>query len=350
MSALAAASKLIVRHSDLFIERCVLFSGDLDDFLPVQFSAAKVRVHTNQYNYWQLLNQVMGDHAKFGLTVDAALVAECDTLIYFWPKNKQEALFQLCNILALLRIGSDIFIVGENCSGVRSAAQSVACYTELTKIDSAFCCGLYHGFLSIQATFDLSDWWKSYQLDNLEVKTLPGVFSYNGLDAGTALLLSTIKKNIKGSIVLDLGCGAGVIGVFLAKILPSIKLILSDVSASALRSSYETMEANDIKAEVIVSDVYSNITGCFDMIISNPPFHNGTSISLNVAKNMIREALKYLVIGGRLRIVANTFLPYQKILNTTFGNYEVLAQNSRFKVYQATVWKRPSKYKIKNKI
>lgn len=82
MSALTPASEVMLRHSDEFIERRVLFAGDLQDALPAQFEAADVRVHTQQYHHWQLLNRAMGDNVQYGLTVDAAFVAECDTLIY----------------------------------------------------------------------------------------------------------------------------------------------------------------------------------------------------------------------------------------------------------------------------
>ena len=51
------------------------------------------------------------------------------------------------NLLSLLPVGSDIFVVGENRSGVRSAEQMLAEYAPLNKVDSARRCGLYHGRL-----------------------------------------------------------------------------------------------------------------------------------------------------------------------------------------------------------
>lgn len=77
-------------------------------------------------------------------------VADCDTLIYYWPKNKPEAQFQLMNLLSLLPVGTDIFVVGENRSGVRSAEQMLADYAPLNKVDSARRCGLYFGRLEKQ--------------------------------------------------------------------------------------------------------------------------------------------------------------------------------------------------------
>ncbi|CAK8743902.1 Ribosomal RNA small subunit methyltransferase C [Sodalis praecaptivus] len=86
---------------------------------------------------------------------------------------------------------------------------------------------------------------------------------------------------------------------------------------------------------MLAGDVYSAISGRFDMIISNPPFHDGMQTNLKAAETLIRGALDHLRIGGELRIVANAFLPYPDLLDAVFGNHQVLAQNGRFKVYQA---------------
>ena len=118
MSALTPASEVILRHSDEFIARHVLFAGDLQDALPAQFDAAGIRVHTNQYHHWQLLSNTLEENVQFGLVATPETVAACDTLVYYWPKSKQEAQFQLANLLSLLPVGCDVFVVGENRSGV----------------------------------------------------------------------------------------------------------------------------------------------------------------------------------------------------------------------------------------
>ena len=342
MSALTPASEVMLRHSDEFIERRVLFAGDLQDALPAQFEAADVRVHTQQYHHWQLLNRAMGENVQFGLTVDAAFVAECDTLIYYWPKSKQEAQFQLCNILALLPVGAEVFVVGENRSGVRSADQMVEDYATLVKIDSARRCGLYHGRLEKQPTFDPEQYWGEYPLDNLTIKTLPGVFSRDGLDVGSQLLLSTLTPHTKGK-VLDVGCGAGVLATVLASHSPKVRLTLCDVSAPAVEASRATLAANGIEGEVFASNVFSEVNGRFDMIISNPPFHDGLQTSQEAAQTLIRGAVRHLGSGGELRIVANAFLPYPDVLDEIFGFHEVLAQTGRFKVYRTVMTRQAKK-------
>ncbi|MEA1063499.1 16S rRNA (guanine(1207)-N(2))-methyltransferase RsmC [Apirhabdus apintestini] len=334
MSVWTPASEVLLRHSDDF-ERCrILFAGDLQDNLPAQLETAESRVWTQQYHHWQRLSAALGARAQFSFLADADCITGCDTLVYYWPKNKPEALFQLTNLLSLLPVGTDIFIVGENRSGVRSAEQMLALYAPLTKIDSARRCTLWHSQLETSPQFHPQDALKTYQVGDLTVKTLPGVFSRDGLDSGSQLLLSTLSPHTKGK-VLDVGCGAGVLATALASHSPKVRLTLCDVSAPALEASRATLIANGIEGEVIASNVYSDVAGRFDMIISNPPFHEGRDTSLDATRDLICGATRHLNIGGELRIVANAFLPYPQLLDEIFGSHETIAQTGRFKVYRA---------------
>lgn len=338
MSAYTPASEVLLRHQEEFEHRHVLFAGDLQDSLPAQLSTASSRVHTQQYHHWQALSQLIGERATFSLFASEADVAGCDTLVYYWPKNKPEADYQLRNLLSLLPQGTDLFVVGENRSGVRSAESMLSEWCPVNKIDSARRCGLYHGQLQHQPEFDPTSFTEQYTTNNLTVSTLPGVFSRDGLDSGSALLLSTFTRHTKGK-VLDIGCGAGVLAASLKQLSPKVRLWLSDVNAAALAASQATLAANQLEGEVFASNVFSDVTGRFDMIISNPPFHEGLQTSLQAAHALIRGAAKHLNSGGELRIVANSFLPYPQALEETFGEYEVLAQTGRFRVYRS-VWGR----------
>lgn len=348
MSALTPASEVLLRHSDEFIGRHVLFAGDLQDDLPANFEAESVRVHTNQYHHWQMLSASMEEDVQFGLVANAEFVAGSDLLIYYWPKSKQEARFQLFNLLSLLPVGIDVFVVGENRSGVRSAEEMLGELCQLGKVDSARRCGLYHGRLDQQPEFDADAWWQTYMVEDVTVKTLPGVFSREGLDSGSLLLLNSFEEPIKGK-VLDIACGSGVLAAVLATYSPKMKITLSDVGAAALEASRATLAANGLQGEVIASNVYSDIAGRYDMIISNPPFHEGLQTSLHASEQLIRGAVNHLNIGGQLRIVANAFLPYAALLDATFGSHEVLAQNGRFKVYLATRGRPPRDTKKKKR-
>jgi LytS/YehU family sensor histidine kinase len=70
---------------------------------------------------------------------------------------------------------------------------------------------------------------------------------------------------------------------------------------------------------------------------------DGVETSLEAAQTLIRGAVRHLNSGGELRIVANAFLPYPKILDETFGFHEVLAQTGRFKIYRAIMTRQAKK-------
>ncbi len=102
-----------------------------------------------------------------------------------------------------------------------------------------------------------------------------------------------------------IGHGAG-------KPLTKIRPTLCDVSAPGSEASRATLAANGFERDVFASNVFSDVTGRFDMIISNPPFHDGIETSLEAAQTLIRGAVRHLNSRGNWRIVANAFLPYPK--------------------------------------
>ena len=212
----------------------------------------------------------------------------------------------------------------------------------IQKIDSARRCGLYHFRADSRLAFDLKEWWLSYHLtignQAIEIKSLPGVFSQKSLDAGSELLLNALMEQsdiIKGN-VLDVGCGSGILSTVIGKLYQDLNLTLTDVNSSALESSKATLASNHIAGNVIASDVFSDINDKYHLIISNPPFHDGKETSYTAVNKLIKEAKKYLKLNGYLCIVANSFLPYQSILDETFKRVEVIAQTTKFKVYLAS--------------
>ncbi|MEY0159859.1 16S rRNA (guanine(1207)-N(2))-methyltransferase RsmC, partial [Providencia manganoxydans] len=211
-----------------------------------QIQAKSVRAYTNQYHQWLPLLKSMGDNAFFGLAADQSFVKYCDTLIYFWPKNKNEATFQLRSLCASLSVGTEIFIVGENRSGVKSATELMNGIAKLKKIDSARRCSLFFGSLTYQTLFDRNNWWQTYRYDDLTVMALPGVFSQTALDEGSRLLLSTFDDTMVGDL-LDMACGCGVIATVLGKKNPMLKLTLCDVNAAAISSSIATLNVNELE-------------------------------------------------------------------------------------------------------
>ena len=323
-------SEVLQRHLPLFRGKSVLFAGGINDQFPSQIAP-----HCSAVSIWS----GYFDYARHADAVDFGVEfkGEADLIIYYWTKNKQEVQFQLMQLLARAKDAQEMLIVGENRSGVRSVEKMLAPFGNTAKIDSARRCGLYYFSLQKRPQFALADYWKSYrhpQLDGLIVHSLPGVFSAHELDVGTALLLSTLQNRVNGKI-LDLGCGAGVIGAMIKKRNPDAQITMTDIHAMALASARKTLAENQLEGDVLASDVFSNVEGKFDLIISNPPFHDGINTAYRTVQELIGQAKKHLNQGGELRIVANAFLPYADLLQHHFDVFDVLAQTSKFKVYSA---------------
>ncbi len=332
-------SQLILRHSKIFKTKKVFFLGNIQDYFPAYLSTISTKINFQKYNdYINFKNENNTKNINIynQLLISQEMIKNCDTVIYYWPKNKFEAKFQLINLFSCLAIKAQIFIVGENTSGVKSAPLILKKYIQLNKIDSAKHCILISGFLKENNKFLLRNFFKKHQWKNFSIQSLPGVFGYKKIDEGSKLLASTFSKNINGKI-LDMGCGTGFLSVSLLHSSPNAILTLTDNNVVALKCSQETFDFNKLNGKIIRSDLYSNIFNRFDLIISNPSFHNHLKVNHNMIKQMICDSIKYLTLKGELRFVINSCFNYDFLLKKVFKKYFILKKTKKYKVYQAFV-------------
>lgn len=171
----------------------------------------------------------------------------------------------------------------------------------------------------------------------LTLFTRPGVFSWEHLDDATEILAEQMIVE-SGANVLDLGCGAGALGVVAARLSGSGRITMVDADAEAVRSAEQSAIAaglTDFRAET--SDIAHAVRDDrFDVVVSNPPFHVGKATALNVPMQFMRDAFNVLRPGGRLLLVANRTLPYEAALTELFGNMRTVHDGQRFKVLSAT--------------
>lgn len=135
---------------------------------------------------------------------------------------------------------------------------------------------------------------------NLSFNSDNGLFSKNKLDYGSRLLVETIINKIdkRNLHILDVGCGYGFIGISLAKILES-DVTMCDVNRRALHLTDMNIKLNQVSCQTIESNMYENITGKFDLIVTNPPIRAGKNIVLGI----LDQAEDYLNSLGELWLV-----------------------------------------------
>jgi 16S rRNA (guanine1207-N2)-methyltransferase len=115
------------------------------------------------------------------------------------------------------------------------------------------------------------------------------------------------------------------------------QVVLVDADVRAVESARRTLEANGISnAETLLSDCGSAILERrFDVVVANPPFHQGLGVDYEVACQFVRDAARVLCAGGRLFLVANRFLRYGNLIRETFGNVATAYADGRYHVLTA---------------
>ena len=126
-----------------------------------------------------------------------------------------------------------------------------------------------------------------------------GVFSKDGLDFGSRLLLESIPLEEVGGKVLDMGCGYGVLGIVINK-LTSCYVDMVDVNLRAIHLSKINIKENHCSnIDVFESNVYENINSKYSTIVTNPPIRAGKKVVYNI----VMDAINYLGNDGKLYIV-----------------------------------------------
>jgi len=235
-----------------------------------------------------------------------------------------------------------LYLAGENRAGARSAPRQLApWFGQVNKMDSARHCILHEARdPAAESPFRPLDYLETWRLGafapELEVCTYPGVFAHGALDAGTRLLLEHLKPVLHtlppGARVLDLGCGAGVIGAALLLRRDDLAVVLADSSALALAAARATLARNDLHAEVRASDGLRGVEGVFDLVVSNPPFHAGHRERADRGTGLFDDLLNFLNPGGQFIMVANRHLPWPRWMEKTLGHCDVMGRDDGFHV------------------
>lgn len=325
-------SEVLLRQADLFTGPLLLAGLPADSLLGSFPQARGWSWHAGDQ---ALLNARFAGRSDFGVAVpDVAF----DGAVLFLPKSRDLANY-LLNALASRLGGRELYLVGEKRGGIEAAAKQLHAFGKPRKLDSARHCQLWQvsvdnppaaqslDSLALRFELPLAD-------GPLHIVSLPGVFSHGRLDRGSALLLEHLDGLPCGH-VLDFGCGAGVLGATVKRRYPQSRVTLLDVDAFAVASSRLTLAANGLEGEVIAADGIDSAPRGLDVILSNPPFHSGVHTNYQASENLLKKSADHLEKGGEMRLVANSFLRYQPLIEAALGNCEVRAQADGFKIYRA---------------
>lgn len=192
-------------------------------------------------------------------------------------------------------------------------------------------------------------------------------FGGTAVDAGSRLLFDVVVRGAAGeagwpvpgtgATIVDLGCGNGWLAAALAIALRPARVVATDVSKAAVSSARRTLAGAAAGAggaagvgeglatgeglagcEVVVdlSDAGAGVPAASaDLVVLNPPFHEGAAISTDTAHRLIRAAWRIVRPGGHVVVVFNSHLHYRGFMERVCGKVRQLARDRRFTVLAA---------------
>lgn len=170
---------------------------------------------------------------------------------------------------------------------------------------------------------------------SISISTDSGVFSSNGVDKGTQILLKHTAFAVERGEVIDLGSGWGPISIHLALINPKLRIRSVDINSRAnqlLQENITNLSLENIECTTLDEIAADSI----DQIWSNPPIRIGKQ-SLH---ELLMQAFSKLKAGGEAFLVVQKHLgsdSLAKWLETEQGHEVQRLDNSKgFRVLRVT--------------
>lgn len=252
-------------------------------------------------------------------------------------KHKQENLANLAKAWTALRPGGRLICVGGNDVGISSIEKAFKSVFEQPASLSKHHCKVLWGLRGETAPDSLAQWAEAgrlQQLPSLGCWSQPGIYNWNKIDTGSALLVQNLPDDLRGRAA-DLGAGWGYLSQQLLQRCPKIASIdLYEAEALALNAAKTNLTSG--AASFHWHDVTQGLPkAAFDLVVMNPPFHDGKAVDIDLGRAFVTSAAQALVPGGRLFMVANRQLPYEEILTSEFSTHALLQETGVYKVMSA---------------
>src|SRR5439155_25611144 len=153
-------------------------------------------------------------------------------------------------------------------------------------------------------------------IEELGVWSQPGVFSWDRVDAGTALLLDHLPAlSGRGA---DFGCGVGILSRAVLASAKVEQIALIDIDRRAVECARRNIA--DARATFRWADLRDRIheLSGLDFVVMNAPFHDAGTEDRTIPLRFVKHAAEALRGGGVCWLTANRHLPYEEVMRAAF--------------------------------
>jgi 16S rRNA (guanine1207-N2)-methyltransferase len=269
-------------------------------------------------------------------------MAHPQTLCYRVSKEKALVHYIINQALARLPVGGSLLLSGHKNDGLHNYAKKAAalmgCSADIKKHDGAAYVATIVKQQAPSSLLDDSQYTLIREIARVpQLFSKPGVFGWQKQDRGSALLIEYLpeflsKFDTPPARVADLGCGYGFISVMAAQCLPDAHWLLTDNNASAILAAEKNCSVHGLRSELILADCAAGLQGPVDMVLCNPPFHQGFAVAGSLADRFLAAAHRLLARQGRALFVVNQFIPLERKALGLFRASEVLLEHDGFKL------------------
>ncbi|MDN5568194.1 MAG: class I SAM-dependent methyltransferase [Paracoccus sp. (in: a-proteobacteria)] len=268
-----------------------------------------------------------------GFRVATHVDADFDLAVVRLPRAKAAARARIADVAGRLAPGSAMWIDGQKTDGVDALLKELRKIAPVSDVHSKA-----HGKI-FRVTIPETDWmpadWPSRATEVAPgFTTLPGVFSADGIDPGSQMLVDHLPEKLPTRMV-DLGAGWGWLS---AQVLtrPGIEVLhLVEADHAAIESARQNV--TDPRAKFHWADARDfRLPDPVNGIVMNPPFHEGRQADPKLGAAFIATAARMLTGAGKLWMVANRHLPYESVLTQHFGQVHEIGGDTRFKIIEAS--------------
>lgn len=171
---------------------------------------------------------------------------------------------------------------------------------------------------------------------SLSLSSKAGIYGAEKIDQGSLFLCEIVLEHCGATAfekILDIGCGNGLIALVLAKIFTSSEFIATDNNITATTLCELNFVNNDVTGSVILDDCAKTLhSDQFDLVVSNPPFHQGFDTSENLTIKFLAATERLLTVQGEAWFVMNRFLKIESLAKCTSLQMDLMGENTQFKV------------------